>query len=108
MPAPRGKFIWYDVMTRDTEAATAFCSNVIGWQAQEHAMQDNRVYTVFSKGPAMVAGLIEIPEAACAEGVEPCWSGLYRHGDVDADVSRVAAAGGTIRRPPEDILRNSP
>jgi predicted enzyme related to lactoylglutathione lyase len=99
----RGKFIWYDVMTSDTKVATAFYSNVIGWQAQEHAMQDNRIYTVFSKGAAMVAGLMEIPEALCAEGVKPCWSGYIATDDIDADVARVAAAGGTIRRLPEDI-----
>jgi len=70
MPAPRGKFIWYDVMTSDTKAATAFYSDVIGWQAQEHAMPDNGSYTVFSKGERMVAGLMALPEScarkACA------------------------------------------
>lgn len=103
MPAPRGNFIWYDVMTTDTKAATAFYTDVIGWQAQEHAMADNRSYTVFSKGPAMVAGLMALPEAACAEGVKPCWSGYIATDDVDTDVARVASAGGTIRRAPEDI-----
>ena len=28
MPAPRGTFIWYDVMTHDTKAAAAFYSDV--------------------------------------------------------------------------------
>jgi hypothetical protein len=31
--------------------------------AQEHQMPDNRIYTVFSKGPTMVAGLMEIEAA---------------------------------------------
>ena len=103
MSAPRGKFIWYDVMTSDTKAATAFYSHVIGWDAQEHAMPDNRTYTVFSKGPAMVAGLMGIPEELCAEGAKPCWSGYVATDDVDADTARVAAAGGAIKRPPTDI-----
>ena len=103
MPAPRGKFIWYDVITSDTKAATAFYSDVIGWDAQEHAMPDNRTYTVFSKGPAMVAGLMAIPASSCAEGVKPCWSGYIATDDVDADAACVAAAGGSIRRLPEDI-----
>jgi predicted enzyme related to lactoylglutathione lyase len=55
MPAPRGTFIWYDVMTSDTKAAASFYSEVIGWEAQEHAMPGNATYTVFSKGPVMVA-----------------------------------------------------
>src|SRR5262249_8689879 len=103
MSAPRGKFIWYDVMTSDTKAATAFYSDVIGWDAQEHAMPDNRTYTVFSKGPAMVAGLMAIPEELCADGAKPCWSGYVATDNVDADAARVAAAGGAIKRPPTDI-----
>src|SRR5262249_5165475 len=103
MPTPRGKFVWYDVMTSDTKAAAAFYSHVIGWEAQEHAMPDNRTYTVFSKGPAMVAGLMAIPDALRADGARPCWSGYVASDDVDADAVRVAAAGGAIRRPPEDI-----
>jgi len=35
MPAPRGTFIWYEVMTSDTKAAASFYSDVIGWEAQE-------------------------------------------------------------------------
>jgi len=103
MPAPRGKFIWYDVMTTDTKAATAFYGDVIGWDAQEHVMQNNSTYTVFSKGPVMVAGLMAIPEALRAEGAKPCWSGYVATNDVDADAARVAAAGGAIKRKPEDI-----
>jgi uncharacterized protein len=103
MPAPRGKFIWYDVMTSDTKAATAFYSQVVGWDAQEHAMPDNRTYTVFSKGPAMVAGLMAIPEALSAAGARPRWSGYVATDDVDAEAQRVQAAGGTIKRAPEDI-----
>jgi predicted enzyme related to lactoylglutathione lyase len=103
MGAARGKFIWYDVMTSDTKIATAFYSDVIGWDAQEHAMPDNRSYTVFSKGPAMVAGLMAIPDGVCAEDARPCWSGYIASDDVDADAAHVAAASGTIRRMPEDI-----
>jgi uncharacterized protein len=103
MPAPRGTFIWYDVMTSDTEAAASFYSDVIGWEAQEHPMPGNATYTVFSKGPVMVAGLMAIPEPMRAEGARPCWSGYIAVDDVDGDAARVWAAGGTIRRSPEDI-----
>jgi uncharacterized protein len=101
--APRGKFIWYDVMTSDTKAATSFYKHVIGWDAQEHDMPDNHSYTVFSKGPTMVAGLMAIPEPLRAEGAKPCWSGYIASDDVDADAARVKAAGGAIQRPPQDI-----
>jgi predicted enzyme related to lactoylglutathione lyase len=103
MPAPRGKFIWYDVMTSDTTTATAFYSEVIGWQAQEHAMPDNGSYTVFSKDQRMVAGLMALPGELWAEGVRPCWSGYIASDDVDADAARVLTEGGAIRRAPQDI-----
>ena len=103
MSASRGTFIWYDVMTSDTKAATAFYSDVIGWDAQDHAMPDNRTYTVFSKGPAMVAGLMAIPDELCVEGARPCWSGYVASDDVDTDAKRVVRAGGAITREPADI-----
>jgi uncharacterized protein len=103
MATPRGKFIWYDVMTTDTRAAAAFYGDVIGWSAQEHQMSGDGTYTVFSKGPIMVAGLMAIPEPMCQQGVPPCWSGYVAADDVDTDVGRVEAAGGAIRRGPADI-----
>ena len=103
MPAPRGTFIWYDVMTTDTKAAAKFYGDLIGWSTQEHPMADGGTYTVLSNGPRMVAGLMAIPEPVRAQGVPPCWSGYLATDDVDADAKRVAAAGGAIQRPPTDI-----
>jgi predicted enzyme related to lactoylglutathione lyase len=56
MAAPRGKFIWYDVMTTDSKAAAKFYGDVIGWSAREHPKAGGGTYTRFSKGPVMVAG----------------------------------------------------
>ena len=103
MPAPQGTFIWYDVMTTDTKAAAKFYGDVIGWGTQEHPMQDGGTYTILSKGPTMVAGLMAIPEPMRAQGVPPCWSGYVWVDDVDAEAQRVKAAGGAIRREPADI-----
>ncbi len=103
MATPRGKFIWYDVMTTDTKAAAKFYGDVIGWSAQEHPMADGGTYTIFTKGPVMVAGLMAIPEPMRAESVPPCWSGYVSTDDVDAEAGRVQAAGGAIKRPPTDI-----
>jgi predicted enzyme related to lactoylglutathione lyase len=103
MASPCGKFIWYDVMTTDTKAAAKFYGDVIGWTAQEHPMQGGGSYTIFSKGAAMVAGLMAIPEDARAQGVPPCWSGYVSTDDVDAEAMRVGTAGGSIRRLPTDI-----
>ena len=102
MATQRGKFVWYDVMTSEPKDGASFYSDVIGWDAQEYSMED-RTYTVFRKGAVMVAGLMGIPEAMRVAGAKPCWSGYVAVDDVDGDAARVAAAGGAIRRDPEDI-----
>ncbi len=103
MPAPRGKFVWYDVMTNDTKPASDFYKAVVGWSAAEFPMADGTDYTVFSQGDTMVGGLMKIPPDASAMGAKPCWSGYIAVDDVDADAKRIAAAGGKIMRPPTDI-----
>jgi predicted enzyme related to lactoylglutathione lyase len=103
MAAPNGNFIWYDVLTNDTKAATAFYKDVIGWEAQEYPMANGSAYTVFSKAPAAVAGLMAITDEMRAAGVRPCWSGYIGSDNVDADVARVVAAAGSVQRAPEDI-----
>lgn len=103
MPSPRGKFVWYDVMTTDTKAATDFYKHVVGWSAQEFPMGASGNYTVFSQGGTMVAGLMALPPEAAQMGMPPCWSGYVAVDDVDADAKRAVTLGGKIQRPPEDI-----
>jgi uncharacterized protein len=97
-----GKSVWYDLMTNDTKAAETFYTSVVGWSAKDSGMAD-RSYILFSAGPAMVAGLMPIPDDVRAMGVPPCWSGYIAVEDVDAYAARVKSAGGAIRRAPEDI-----
>jgi predicted enzyme related to lactoylglutathione lyase len=97
-----GKFVWYDVMTTDTKAAEAFYRKVVGWETAEAGTPDDP-YTILSIGGAMIGGLAPIPESARAMGARPAWMGYIAVDDVDAHAARVQAAGGTIRRAPEDI-----
>jgi uncharacterized protein len=98
----QGKFVWYDLMTSDSKAAESFYRSVIGWDAKDSGLAD-RSYTLVSVGPAMVGGLMPIPDAARAMGARPCWNGYIAVDDVDAYAARVKAAGGAIHRAPEDI-----
>lgn len=102
MSNDHAKFVWYDVMTSDTKAAESFYRRAIGWDAKDSGM-DDRSYTIFSMGPTMVGGLMPIPEEARAMGARPMWMGYVGVDDVDAYARRVTAAGGAVRRPPEDI-----
>jgi uncharacterized protein len=102
MTTNHGKFVWYDVMTSDCKAAQTFYQNVIGWTGKDAGMAD-RPYTLFSTGPAMVAGMMPIPEEAVAHGARPCWTGYIGVDDVDDCTARIRTAGGAVQRVPEEI-----
>ena len=97
-----GSFVWYDLMTTDVDAAASFYCSVVGWTTADSGMND-RSYTLLSAGPVMVGGLMPLPENLRAEGVPPCWTGYVGVDDVDAYAVRVKAAGGSVRRGPENI-----
>jgi predicted enzyme related to lactoylglutathione lyase len=97
-----GKFTWYEVLTTDTEAAAAFYAKVIGWTpAPQGSAADPMHYTVFETAEGGVAGLMAIPPDAA--GMPPSWAGYVGVDDVDAYAKKFEAAGGAIRRPPDDI-----
>jgi len=98
----QGRFIWYDLMTGDTNAAQSFYCGVIGWDAKDSGMAD-RSYTLRSAGSAMVGGLMPIPEPVRVSGDGPRWTGYIAVDDVDGHARRVEAAGGSVHRPAEDI-----
>lgn len=102
MSTSHGNFVWYDVMTTDTKAAESFYRAVMGWDARDSGMPGIS-YTLLNMGPAMVGGLMPIPEDARRAGVRPAWMGYVGVNDVDAYAKRVKTAGGAIHRDPEDI-----
>ena len=46
-----GRFAWYELMTTDVEAATAFYTTVMGWSAWD-ASAPGRAYALFTAGKA--------------------------------------------------------
>jgi predicted enzyme related to lactoylglutathione lyase len=102
MSKHHGQFFWYDLMTTDPKAAENFYHDVIGWNAKDSGSPDH-AYTLLSKGPAMVGGLMPIPKEVRDAGVGPCWTGYIAVDDVDAYAARVKTAGGSVRRGPMDV-----
>jgi predicted enzyme related to lactoylglutathione lyase len=97
-----GKFCWYDLMSDDTKAAASFYHDVIGWEANDAGVP-GQPYTLFSKGPAMVAGLMPFPDEARNAGDCQRWTGYIAVDNVDDYAKRVTKAGGSVHRPPADI-----
>jgi uncharacterized protein len=98
-----GRFVWYELMTTDMEAAKAFYANVVGWGTRDASMP-GMAYTLFTAGEASVSGLMDLPEDARKKmGAKPSWIGYVGVNDVDATADRIKHLGGTVHVPPKEI-----
>ena len=110
MSDDHGRFIWYELMTPDLEAAKRFYGQVVGWTAQSMAMDDGdadhpdgHVYTILEADGAGVGGAIPLSDEHNAQGVPPNWTGYVCVDDCDAAAEKTKALGGAVMRPPTDI-----
>lgn len=105
MSGPRGRFVWYELMTSDSKAAEAFYTHVVGWGSRSAGME--QPYTLFTLGNAadapQQAGLMDIPPDARSAGARPSWTGYILVDDVDGDARRITEAGGQTCVPGTDI-----
>ena len=95
-------FVWYELMTTDTKAATAFYTRVVGWKAQDSG-QPGMDYTLLKVGEVNAAGLMALPKEACDAGARPGWMGYIGVPDLDKALARLTTGGGAIHRPATDI-----
>ncbi|HEV2747350.1 MAG TPA: VOC family protein [Allosphingosinicella sp.] len=100
--AKAGKFIWYELMSRDREAAEAFYRAVIGWTMADAGQPDMR-YTILSAGGRGMGGLMQLTQTMFDGGARPGWVGYIGVADTDAKAQEIAAAGGRILMQPGDI-----
>lgn len=84
-----GRFVWYELMTTEVEAAKAFYVKVVGWSTREAPMSSLR-YTLFTVGEVSTGGLIKIPLDAKELGAAPRWIGYVSVDDVDTTVNLVS------------------
>ena len=57
MADSHGRFVWYELMTTDMEAARTFYADVVGWGTQDASMP-GMAYTLFTAGGTSVSGLM--------------------------------------------------
>lgn len=97
-----GRFVWYELMTTEPEAAKAFYTELVGWTVQrwEDAQMD---YAIWQAGDQGVGGVMALPEPAKAAGAPPHWMPYVDVADLDAAVAEVERLGGEIVVPPMAI-----
>jgi uncharacterized protein len=101
MVSYHGRFVWYELMTPDVEAAKVFYAKVVGWGAQDVSIPGT-AYTLFTAGKATVGGLLHLSEDARKMGATPRWIGYVGVNNVDATAERAKHLGGAVRIPPTE------
>jgi uncharacterized protein len=97
-----GRFVWYELITTDVEAAKAFYTKVMGWGLWD-ASAPGRPYVLFTVANGTAAGLMDLPQEARDIGVRPGWLGYVAVDDVDAAAGQVERLGGRVQVPPTNI-----
>src|SRR4029450_248273 len=90
-----GRFVWYELMTTDMEAAKAFYAEVVGWGTQDASMP-GMAYTLFTAGGTSVSGLMGLSEDARKSGLRPSWlgyGGVNHVGTPAKPIKRLRGAG---------------
>lgn len=96
MRNPEGTPIWYELLTSDAKASTAFYEAVVGWKVQPPVPGASPHYQMIDAPNAHIGGLMQLTDEMRANGAHPTWLFYVGVDDVDATVEKVVAAGGKI------------
>ena len=98
-----GKFIWFDLFTRDLPGACDFYGKLFGWSFEDTAPGNSNLKTIKNGG-------IPIGNAARIESqgdkiTDSRWISFMSVADVDQTVEWITKNGGVIHIPPKDMPR---
>ena len=97
-----GKFIWYDLITEDIDAAKQFYSGLFDWTFEETTGPRGNDYVLAKSGNVYVAGLVPMAEPADGTDISR-WLPFVSVDDVDAAVARSTAGGGRVAASARDV-----
>jgi uncharacterized protein len=95
-----GRFVHFDLMTNDLEAALAFYSQLFGWTVNEVDMGEYGAYTMVADRVRPFGGMVQLDSAA---GIPSHWIPYISCLDVDNACAIATDLGATIQVPPTDI-----
>jgi predicted enzyme related to lactoylglutathione lyase len=99
--SPRGRFVWYDLMTTDPGAATEFYTKIAGWGTQQWEGSATS-YTMWTNQNAPLGGVMKMmPETM--DTMPPHWIGYVAVPNVDETATQAESLGGKVLTPPMDI-----
>lgn len=104
MPSPQSNFIWYELMTPDSDAAAAFYGAVVGWKIGPAPLDGGPDYRMIVRDDGGNAGgVLKLTEEMISGGARPLWIPYLYCSDVDAKIRAIETAGGALQMPPNDL-----
>lgn len=100
----RGRFVWYELLTTDPEAAQDFYPTVVGWDTEPWEPPDGgEPYVMWKTGERPIGGVMQLPDDAVEQGAVPHWLPYVGTPDVDSTVERAKELGSRVYVEPLDI-----
>lgn len=97
----RGNFVWHELMTTDTQAASSFYPRVTGWKTRP--WEHDSSYTLFESAGAPMGGLMNLPEDARSMGAPPSWLPYIGTTDIAGTVAHAQRLGGRVLKGVSDV-----
>jgi predicted enzyme related to lactoylglutathione lyase len=92
---------WFELHTRDYEAAVKFYETVFNWKTHVVGDTPEFRYTTLGEGDGQLAGIMDA-SGFLPEGIPSHWSVYFRVDDADAALARIGELGGSTVLPAED------
>ncbi len=99
-PTKHGAPSWFELTTKDTDAAREFYTKLFGWKAEAMPMPDF-TYTTLEFDGNKIAGIMPVlPEMG---DMPSFWCTYFTVNDTDAVAAKAKSLGGTVFIEPSDI-----
>lgn len=99
-PTP-GRFVWFDVMSKDAPRTADFLMQLFGWTLEERHLGDYGQYRLLQHGDRGLGGVVPLEHAP--PEVPSHWMAYVAVDDCQAACERAKAAGGAVCVPPMTI-----
>jgi predicted enzyme related to lactoylglutathione lyase len=92
---------WFELHTRDYDAAVAFYRDAFGWDTHVASDTEEFRYTTLGTGEDQLAGIMDA-SAFLPEGARGQWSIYFAAEDTDVALATIVDLGGSVVMPAED------
>ena len=98
-----GTPIWYELLSSDADASKTIDEAVIGWTVGPRPEGDMDYRMIDTASGETVGGLMHLSPQMVQGGATPTWLFYIGVEDVDATVSKITQAGGSVHLPAFDM-----